>query len=88
MIDDPVAQAYPVCGVGQVTAELDRAVTLYRRKRPQRVLEIGVWYGGTLRNWLDHAVNDATVVAVDIAHVNPAAYEDRSEEHTSELQSQ
>lgn len=49
--------------VGQVPAELDRVRALYRERNPRRVLEIGVWYGGTLREWL--ATRPELVVAVD-----------------------
>ena len=73
--DDPIAHAYPIVGVGQVPAELDKVCSLYREKKPRRVLEIGTWYGGTLRKWLQHAQPNATVVAVDLDHVNPGAYE-------------
>ncbi len=72
---DPIAQAYPIPGVGQVPAELDRACALYREKKPHRVLEIGTWYGGTLHKWLQLAQPTAKVVAVDLDHPNPGAYE-------------
>lgn len=74
MLDDPVALDYPTVGVGQVPAEFKQAVSLYRRRKPKRVLEIGVWYGGTLHEWLRYAVPHATVVAVDIDHRDPDAY--------------
>ncbi len=74
--NDPIALAYPIPGVGQVPAELDKACTLYREKKPRRVLEIGTWYGGTLRKWLQHAQPNATVVCVDINHMNPDLYEE------------
>ncbi len=51
--------------VGQSPAELRKAVALYRRIKPQRVLEIGVLYGGTLRAWLTGSPQ--LVVAVDPA---------------------
>lgn len=82
-LDDPVALAYPVVGVGQVTAELEQAVELYLEKKPKCVLEIGVWYGGTLREWLRHAASNATVVAVDIDHRDPDAYEDWRKDDTT-----
>ena len=49
--------------VGQVPEELDRLRDLYRKRQPVRVLEIGVWHGGTLREWL--AETPEVVVAVD-----------------------
>ncbi len=61
--------------VGQVVAELDQMRDLYVERAPRRVLEIGVYYGGTLREWLVNAAPDATVVAVDPQHRNPELYE-------------
>ena len=49
--------------VGQSPAELRHAVTLYRAVKPKRVLEIGVLYGGTLKEWI--AGGPELVVAVD-----------------------
>jgi predicted O-methyltransferase YrrM len=54
---------YPIPCVGQVPEELAQLVTLYKERRPKRVLEIGVWHGGTLREWL--AGWPDLVVAVD-----------------------
>ncbi len=82
-LDDPVALAYPVVGVGQIPAELDQARALYVRKQPKRVLEIGVWYGGTLREWLRLAAPKATVVAVDPDHLDPDSYEDWRKDDTT-----
>ena len=62
-------------GVGQNPAELDRMRDLYISRKPKTVLEIGVWYGGTLREWLENATEDATVVAVDPEHLAPNKYE-------------
>lgn len=59
----------------QIQSELDRAVALYKRQKPARVLEIGCWDGGTLREWLTQGEPDL-VVAVDPDHRNQAAYED------------
>ena len=71
---DPVALAYPVCGVGQIPAELEQVRAIYRKKKPKAVLEIGVWYGGTLREWMTLG-KPKKVVAVDPAHANPSQYE-------------
>lgn len=60
--------------VGQVPAELNRMRDLYIERAPKRVLEIGVFYGGTLREWLANAAPNATIVAVDPEHQNPNAY--------------
>ncbi len=49
--------------VGQSPAELRQAVALYRKSGARRVLEIGVYYGGSLNAWL--AEEPALVVAVD-----------------------
>ncbi len=64
-----------VCnGIGQNPAELDRLRDLYLVNQPERVLEIGVWFGGTLREWLENAAIGATVVAVDPEHQSPNKY--------------
>ena len=60
--------------VGQVPAELDRLRALYKQERPSRVLEIGCWYGGTLREWLTQG-NPDVVVAIDPTHMNTGQYE-------------
>lgn len=65
----------PCFGLGQVPAELDQLRDLYVERKPLSVLEIGVWFGGTLREWLTNAAPGATVVAVDPEHQNPNLYE-------------
>lgn len=50
----------------QVASELAQMVELYRAEQPKRVLEIGVWEGGTLREWLAGAPE--LVVVVDVEH--------------------
>ncbi len=47
---------------------------LYCERQPRRVLEIGCWQGGTLREWLRLAVPAAHVVAVDLEHRNWRSY--------------
>jgi len=59
----------------QVADELERMIALYVERKPKRILEIGVWYGGTLKEWLVHARPGAVVVAVDLNHPNVRAYE-------------
>lgn len=68
--------------VGQVQAELDQMRDLYVERAPKKVLEIGVYYGGTLREWLTHAASNGTVVAVDPDHKNPELYEGWTRELT------
>jgi predicted O-methyltransferase YrrM len=46
----------------QTPFELEVMLTLFDRKQPERVLEIGSWQGGTLWHWLQTA---DVVVAVD-----------------------
>lgn len=60
----------------QVASELDQMITLYRERKPARVLEIGCWDGGTLREWLTKGAADAVVCAVDLEHRNSGAYDD------------
>lgn len=43
--------------------ELDQLAAIYQRLKPERVLEIGCWKGGTLQRWL----SSPHVVAVDDA---------------------
>lgn len=57
----------------QVPSELDPMLALYRKRKPKRVLEIGCWDGGTLREWLTKG-SPSRVVAVDIAHRQPEEY--------------
>ena len=66
--------------VGQIPAELDRLRELYWERKPKRVLEIGVFYGGTLREWL--AGTPEVVVAVDPFHRNPHLYDEWLNEET------
>lgn len=54
--------------------ELDALLEVYRAANPRRVLEIGCWDGGTLREWLTQLTPEI-VVAVDLEHRNPKAYE-------------
>jgi predicted O-methyltransferase YrrM len=56
----------------QIPSELDRMMTLARDRKPRRILEIGCWDGGTLREWL--SLQPAVVVAVDPAHRNAGSY--------------
>ena len=58
----------------QVTSELELMLDLYRQVKPKRVLEIGSWDGGTLKEWLTQHKPDV-VVAVDLEHRNREAYE-------------
>lgn len=60
--------------VYQDADELGRLVDLYRAMQPKRVLEIGTKDGGTLYQWLHHAAPGATVVTVDLMHVNRDRY--------------
>lgn len=57
----------------QVQSELDRAVALYEKTNPKRVLEIGCWDGGTLKEWLTHG-SPEVVVAVSLEHRMPEQY--------------
>lgn len=75
---DVEAVAYPGLAL-QVPAELEELRALYVKRAPRRVLEIGVWYGGTLRVWLEHAAEDPVVVAVDKHHPASEQYEQWAE---------
>lgn len=60
----------------QVPYELDEMRWLYIDRRPKRVLEIGCWDGGTIREWLTHGVDDLFLAAVDLEHRNSDAYDE------------
>lgn len=66
----------------QVTSELEQMRRLYQKKNPKRVLEIGCWDGGTLREWLTHGYPEV-VVAVDLEHTNRDAYESWRQPNTA-----
>lgn len=55
----------PDVPVFQRPEEFDQLLALYRERKPRRVLEIGVYYGGSLKQWLRYARPGALVVAVD-----------------------
>lgn len=50
----------------QSQQELDALLTIYRARQPRRVLEIGTFYGGTLRHWLAETAPGAVVVSIDL----------------------
>lgn len=58
----------------QIPSELERAVTVRDRVKPDRILEIGCWDGGTLREWLAGDPAPSVVVAVSLEHRQPDAY--------------
>lgn len=58
----------------QIPGELERMVALYAERKPRRVLEIGCWDGGTLREWLTATPPPELVVAVSLEHRQPGAY--------------
>lgn len=58
----------------QVRSELDPVLDIYRKLNAKRVLEIGSWDGGTIREWLTNGPDTLTVVAVDLEHRNRDAY--------------
>jgi len=51
--------------------EFAALLTLYTQLCPQRVLEIGSWHGGTLKQWITHAPRGACVVSVDTGMAHP-----------------
>lgn len=63
----------------QWEAEFTELLRIYRKRKPERVLEIGTYQGGTLYHWLNQAAPGTTVVSLDSYLVgvdNRAAYED------------
>lgn len=49
----------------QWQAEFEKLLRLYCRRKPQRVLEIGTYHGGTLYHWLQNARPGTKVVSLD-----------------------
>lgn len=49
----------------QWEAEFSVALELYRRVRPESVLEVGTYHGGTLYHWLQNAGPGARLMSVD-----------------------
>jgi len=45
--------------------EFSQLLELYKQAKPKKVLEIGVKFGGTLRQWIDNSEPGTTIVAVD-----------------------
>lgn len=68
--------------VAQTAFELEQTVSLCRSLKPKSVLEIGVWHGGTLREWLKIA---DLVVAVDNQMLEPDLWEHWAAEQDTEL---
>lgn len=60
----------------QIPSELERAVALYAKIKPKRVLEIGCWDGGTLKEWLVAKPAPRLVVAVSLEHRQPDMYQE------------
>ena len=58
----------------QESSELARALEVHAKVKPRRVLEIGCWDGGTLREWLSATPPPEVVVAVSLEHRQPEAY--------------
>ncbi len=67
--------------VGQVQEELDQMRSLYIDRAPKTVLEIGVYYGGTLFEWLTCG-DPQKVVAVDPNHRSKDLYQDWTRDGT------
>jgi spermidine synthase len=59
----------------QIPSELEQALALHAKVKPRRVLEIGCWDGGTLREWLTAKPAPELVVAVSLEHRQPERYD-------------
>jgi predicted O-methyltransferase YrrM len=51
--------------VWQFPGEFDQLLSLFESKQPKRVLEVGTYYGGTLKQWLQRSQPGTLVVSVD-----------------------
>lgn len=58
----------------QEEVEFTPLLDLYRERKPQRVLELGTYTGGTLFHWLQNAPSGALIVSVDDWHGNAEIY--------------
>lgn len=56
----------PEVPVFQHPAEMEWLLTLYAERAPLRVLEVGSYFGGTLKQWILRAQPGAVVVSVDL----------------------
>ena len=56
----------PEVPVFQHIAEMDWMLALFEQRKPRRILEIGTYFGGTLKQWLTYCPPGATVVSVDL----------------------
>ena len=64
--------------VAQTPFELEQMVNVCRNLKPRKILEIGVWYGGTLAHWLKIA---GVVVAVDDQMLEAETWKGWADEH-------
>jgi predicted O-methyltransferase YrrM len=56
----------PDVPVFQHPAEMEWLLALFRERNPRRILEVGSYFGGTLKQWIRHAEPGAVVVSVDL----------------------
>lgn len=61
--------------VFQQPYEFDQLLAIYDRMQPKRVLEIGTYFGGTLKQWIAHAPSGAEIVCIDLPVPNSGAYQ-------------
>lgn len=62
----------PAVPVFQRPTEFEALLSIYRQRRPRRILEVGTYYGGTLKQWLKTAPPGAVVVSID-TYAHPQA---------------
>ena len=56
----------PAVPVFQHPAEMEWLMDLFTQKAPRRILEVGSYFGGTLKQWIRRAPDGAVVVSVDL----------------------
>lgn len=56
----------PEVPVFQHPAEMEWLLALYESRKPMHVLEVGSYFGGTLKQWIKRAPDGAVVVSVDL----------------------
>lgn len=55
----------PDVPVFQHPGEFEALLALYARRKPKRILEVGTYYGGTLKQWLRRGVKGLHAVSLD-----------------------
>ena len=61
--------------ISQYKGEFTELLKLFKLRNPEKVLELGTHYGGTLYQWIKNSSSDTTIVTVDDYQLNQDQYE-------------